>query len=568
MRTLKIFYFVTSFLLLLHLSFAFPISNPENQYKSGIFLNQSNRSVFIDTINIPADQPTIQAGIESAQSGDLVLVAEGTYVENIVFRGRNITLASHFILDGDESHIHNTIIDGSQPLNQNEGSAIIFRNYEDTTTVVCGFTITGGTGSYQGFMSGGGILIYLATPIIENNIIENNIIDSPIGETGGGICAYIQSGFPLIIRNNIIRDNILKNTSTHTYGGGIAIWSDDYSPYLVRVTIGNNLIENNESLGNTFSYGGGILVYGNGPAWWASIKNNKIIRNSVSLSSSNGYGGGLALNYTNSIVANNLIVYNKAYESAGIKNIDEGLWSNTYVNNTICYNQAIFDEGGISTNYLGQMINCIVWENQPNEFSSGSQVLEITYSLVGENYSGLGNITGNPSFIDTVNFLLDESLSPCIDAGNPDPSYYDIEDLNNLGYALYPALGTIINDMGHFGGPNSNWIITDVKNEIIDNMLPEIFNLSQNYPNPFNPVTKIKFEIPGQARNDNTLVTLKVYDILGREVATLVNEEKPAGEYEVEFNGSESTKRDLFLSVKGWTIFRNEENDFVEISEL
>ena len=68
------------------------------------------------------------------------------------------------------------------------------------------------------------------------------------------------------------------------------------------------------------------------------------------------------------------------------------------------------------------------------------------------------------------------------------------------------------------------------------------FSLSQNFPNPFNPVTKIKYQIPlsppllkgeSEARG---FVTLKVYDILGREVATLVNEEKPAGEYEVEFN--------------------------------
>jgi hypothetical protein len=67
------------------------------------------------------------------------------------------------------------------------------------------------------------------------------------------------------------------------------------------------------------------------------------------------------------------------------------------------------------------------------------------------------------------------------------------------------------------------------------------FYLSQNYPNPFNPVTKIKYTIPSvtlrQAQSD-ILVTLKVYDILGREVATLVNEEKPAGEYEVEFNAA------------------------------
>ena len=68
---------------------------------------------------------------------------------------------------------------------------------------------------------------------------------------------------------------------------------------------------------------------------------------------------------------------------------------------------------------------------------------------------------------------------------------------------------------------------------------PKEFILYQNYPNPFNPTTIIKYEIPGQARNDNVLVILKVYDVLGNEIATLVNEEKPAGEYEVDWNAGE-----------------------------
>jgi hypothetical protein len=63
------------------------------------------------------------------------------------------------------------------------------------------------------------------------------------------------------------------------------------------------------------------------------------------------------------------------------------------------------------------------------------------------------------------------------------------------------------------------------------------YSLQQNYPNPFNPGTIIMYEIPGQARNDNSFVTLKVYDVLGNEIATLVNEKKPAGSYEVEFDG-------------------------------
>jgi hypothetical protein len=562
MRTLKIslLVFVLS-ILVINFSFTQPLQ--KNNYSFGINSEHISHGPFIDTIYVPADKPTIQEGIDSAQTGDLVLVAEGTYIENIIFRGRNINLASYFILDGDESHIQNTIIDGSQSLIQNEGSTVTFNNYEDTSTVLCGFTITGGTGSYQGFMSGGGIRIYLATPIIENNIIENNIIDSPIGETGGGICAYLRSGSPLIIRNNIIRNNTLKNSSTHTYGGGIAIWPDDYTPYLAGVTIENNVIENNESLGNTFSFGGGILVYGGGPAWWATIRNNKIIGNTVSLASNQSYGGGLALNYTNSVVSNNLIVYNKAYESAGVKNIDEGSWSSSYINNTISFNEAIYDEGGISTGYSGQMLNCIIWGNQPNQFTSGSHVLDITFSLVGENYPGAGNFISNPSFIDTIYFLLDENISPCIDAGYPDPIYYDIEDPNNPGYALFPALGTLLNDIGHFGGPKASWRVTEVEDEFTDNCLLQSFSLSQNYPNPFNPSTVISYRLPVIG-----FVTLKVYDILGREIAALVSEEKTAGEYEVEFNAANLPSRQGSALTSGIYFYQLKAGEFTQTKKM
>ena len=77
--------------------------------------------------------------------------------------------------------------------------------------------------------------------------------------------------------------------------------------------------------------------------------------------------------------------------------------------------------------------------------------------------------------------------------------------------------------------------------------LPEQFVLYQNYPNPFNPITKIRYTISTlpvsspliKKRTKEGFITLKIYDVLGKEVATLVNEEKSAGTYEVEFNGSD-----------------------------
>ncbi len=77
------------------------------------------------------------------------------------------------------------------------------------------------------------------------------------------------------------------------------------------------------------------------------------------------------------------------------------------------------------------------------------------------------------------------------------------------------------------------------------NQQPTSFQLSQNYPNPFNPTTSMQYSI-----GSGQFVTLKVYDVLGREVVTLVNEEKPAGEYEVEFKASKLPSGIYFYRLK------------------
>ena len=78
---------------------------------------------------------------------------------------------------------------------------------------------------------------------------------------------------------------------------------------------------------------------------------------------------------------------------------------------------------------------------------------------------------------------------------------------------------------------------------------PHKFYLYQNYPQPFNPITKIKFTIPSNVKREASNIALKVYDVLGNEVATLVNEELAAGEYEIEFDGRELTSGIYFYSL-------------------
>ena len=93
--------------------------------------------------------------------------------------------------------------------------------------------------------------------------------------------------------------------------------------------------------------------------------------------------------------------------------------------------------------------------------------------------------------------------------------------------------GTPANDEWNFGNNFIVHVLDEPVNVETKNQAPDGFVLYQNFPNPFNPTTKLSFVI-----GHSSFVELKVFDILGNEIATLVNEEKSAGEYEVEFNAA------------------------------
>lgn len=104
--------------------------------------------------------------------------------------------------------------------------------------------------------------------------------------------------------------------------------------------------------------------------------------------------------------------------------------------------------------------------------------------------------------------------------------------------------------------PNTCFTMTVVNStNNISNIIPNEYTLNQNYPNPFNPVTRINFEIPKQG-----MVSLKVYDVLGREVKALVNEVKAPGVYSVDFNGTELSS--------GVYFYKLESNGFSDIKKM
>ena len=128
--------------------------------------------IFSAVIKVPGDYPTIQDAIDAAVAGDTVLVAPGTYVENIDFKGKGITVK------GDQG-AGVTIIDGNQA-----GSVVTCKSGEDEKSVLEGFTITNGSGTlvYLGYYFGGGMYNEHSNPTVTNCIFTGNS-----AEFGGGM---------------------------------------------------------------------------------------------------------------------------------------------------------------------------------------------------------------------------------------------------------------------------------------------------------------------------------------------------------------------------------------------
>lgn len=147
--------------------------------------------------------------------------------------------------------------------------------------------------------------------------------------------------------------------------------------------------------------------------------------------------------------------------------------------------------------------------------------------------------------------------------------YWGYSAYNDSYYELIPEGGGIVSPSSMAGGKTAIVIRTDriyafspgSPNSVEENYFTKVnaFSLSQNYPNPFNPSTVISYQLPVSGK-----VIMKVYDILGKEVATLVNEYKPAGTYEVEFNPVSSIKN----PASGVYFYQLKSGDFIQTKKM
>jgi len=242
------------------------------------------------------------------------------------------------------------------------------------------------------------------------------------------------------------------------------------------------------------------------------------------------HGGGIwcrgeTLILTNVTIHNNSAIYNGGgiYGAGGILHL---------TNVTISDNFAGETGGGITGgDSSSTIVNSILWNNSPDQIDQISEdednnISNIFYSNVMGGWSGVGNINTNPRFMDATNgdFRL-QSGSPCIDAGIQDKMiiYNHGHDTLLVPQIDYAGSGP---DIGayEYGDP-----LALEQDNIIN---PRAYTLNQNYPNPFNPSTTIEFTLP-----KSEFVELKVYNILGREVSTLVSKKLNQGTHTYNFDG-------------------------------
>ncbi|MDP4176183.1 MAG: T9SS type A sorting domain-containing protein, partial [Bacteroidota bacterium] len=197
-------------------------------------------------------------------------------------------------------------------------------------------------------------------------------------------------------------------------------------------------------------------------------------------------------------------------------NTEAKIINNTILNST---NSGIIISGSSA---LPVIKNNIIWGNDlPFSLYLGAERadIDISYNDIEGGYTGTGNFNSMPGFTNSSGneYLLDKS-SPCINKGDPSEEYNDSDGSRN--------------DIGATGG-KTGYYTTNVTDPERQNSRPMNYSLFQNYPNPFNPITIINYSLP-----EDQKVKLKVYDMLGKEVITLVNEFKNAGSHTAKFDAS------------------------------
>lgn len=371
------------------------------------------------TLYVPSGQySSIQSAINGAGYGDTIVVAAGTYRENINFLGKAITLRS---TDPNEPNVvAATIIDGSNPVDPNIGSVVTFNNGEDANSVLTGFTIQNGSGQTDPTVTwriwkgnngdGGGALCSGASPTITKNIFQN--------------CTAQYGGGGIFCNNNaspVITNNTFLNNYASWYGGAV------FARLHCSPTISGNTFKENQ------------CQYLGGAVYLADHSYSKITNNWFERNNSEVMRGGAIYYFVSSAptIACNFFISNTA-EADGSA-ISMGPSSGVIINNYFSGNTIVEPNGAAisaSNGAYDLIANNIIVENADAGISAESAAAPTVknndvWGNTVSNYGGSlgdqtginGNISADPKIAPqlpapfTSLFEFDPD-SPCINAGD------------------------------------------------------------------------------------------------------------------------------------------------------
>ena len=309
-----------------------------------------------------------------------------------------------------------------------------------------------------------------------------------------------------------VLENLIITGNHAAAGGGVSIWRQS-GPVLSDIIIHEN---------TAGKYGGGLMIYISD----ATLTDMTISRNNCYIDES--FGGGIVMNFSGAMMTNVTVTDNTASFGGGVSvgNSDATL---THV--TISGNTATTSGGGfLSTPFSNNTLtNSIIWNNSPESIYAFATTT-ISYSDIQGGWGGEGNIDADPLFCnpDSSDFTLAEN-SPCVGTGESGVN------------------------MGAFG-VGCEALSTD------KDVIPLKYLLHQNYPNPFNPVTTLRYDLP-----ENALVNITIYDMMGRQINTLVSSLQGADYKSIQWNGTNDAGQPVSAGVY---LYKTQAGDYSQTKKM
>lgn len=441
-----------------------------------------SRNVIIENLHL-RNNLNGGAGIRIVSEDNPLFITKDVLVKNClihdIFRQGILIQANNVTIDKCE--IYNAVLRNINGLLGDSGWEVALGTYLWPNTINCWTNIVFKNNIIHNSWGEGIVALRCYNFLIENNHVYDCF----------SAYIYVDNSRKGVIRSNWIHstnDIYNRHYNNNFYAPGIGIqWAAEQNSYGVDSLISDLDIYNN------------LIVRTNAPiSWWRSPQNT----------------------YFNNSYENINVYYNTIYNTFGYEGFHldvntTGIYTPlncNFKNNIICKGQYPL---GSYQQYITPSSHYHNWQIDYNCFIHSDIPINIPISH---------NIEGSPSFIDSTNIGLDSnfkisSISNCRFTAVPINSI-NIDYWKALRNNNFPCIG--FHEYGGISGTG-----------FIENEMPGNYKLEQNFPNPFNPTTNLEFQIPKPG-----FVSLTVFDLIGKEIATVVKENLNPGKYNYKFNGN------------------------------